>query len=128
MASSRLSSTKGQLTYDEVSRSSKVPRPSEDPGSAGPTYSKLLNHRSAGNVLGFAHPLTRRPILAGFGALLAPEGRAVVGFGSGRGYDFEDFFADVEAVGLHREQTFSTWDLRRFDHASGFVVAVLGRA
>lgn len=79
----------------------------------------------AGNVLGFAHPLTRRPILAGFRDRLTPEGRAVVGFGAGRGYAFDDFFADVAAVGLTREQTFSTWDLRPFGPAANFVVAVL---
>ena len=80
----------------------------------------------AGNVLGFAHPLTRRPILAGFGARLAPQGRAVVGFGAGRGYDFEEFFTDIDASGLVREQTFSTWDLRPYAAGAGFVVAVLG--
>ena len=51
----------------------------------------------------------------------------MVGFGAGRGYAFEDFFADVEAVGLRPEQTFSTWDLRPFSEESGFVVAVLVR-
>lgn len=68
----------------------------------------------AGNVLGFLHPDTRRPVLAGFAARLAEGGRAVVGFGAGRGYAFDDFFTDVEASGLVREQTFSTWDLRPF--------------
>ena len=81
----------------------------------------------AGNVLGFVHPDTRRPVLAGFAARLNQDGRAVVGFGAGRGYAFEDFFTDVEAVGLRREQTFSTWDLRPFSEESGFVVAVLVR-
>ncbi|MFT3970905.1 MAG: class I SAM-dependent methyltransferase [Micropruina sp.] len=82
----------------------------------------------AGNVLGFLHPDTRRPVLAGFAARLADDGRAVVGFGAGRGYAFDDFFADIEASGLVREQTFSTWDLRPFDVHGSFVVAVLGRA
>ena len=82
----------------------------------------------AGNVLGFLHPDTRRPVLAGFAERLAEEGRAVVGFGAGRGYAFDDFFADVAEVGLVREQTFSTWDLRPFTAESGFVVAVLGLA
>ncbi|MFT3860500.1 class I SAM-dependent methyltransferase [Micropruina sp.] len=82
----------------------------------------------AGNVLGFVHPDTRRPILAGFAARLADGGRVVAGFGAGRGYHFADFFADAEAVGLVREQTFSTWDLRPFAADSGFVVAVLGLA
>jgi SAM-dependent methyltransferase len=81
----------------------------------------------AGNVLGFVHPLTRRPILTGFRDRLTPEGRAVVGFGAGRGYDFGDFFADIEAAGLGREQTFSTWDLRPWRADANFVVAVLTR-
>ena len=80
---------------------------------------------SAGNVMGFLHPATRRPVLAGFGDRLAPAGRGVVGFGAGRGYDFDDFFADVDAVGLTREQTFATWDLRPFTDQANFVVAVL---
>ncbi len=79
----------------------------------------------AGNVMGFVHPDTRRPILAGMAALLNPDGRAVVGFGAGRGYAFDDFFDDVDAVGLRPEQTFSTWDLRPFSPDSSFVVAVL---
>ncbi len=82
----------------------------------------------AGNVLGFLHPDTRRPVLTAFGERLATQGRAVVGFGAGRGYAFDDFFADVEAAGLVREQTFSTWDLRPFGPDAGFVVAVLGHA
>ena len=81
-----------------------------------------------GDLSDFALPLTRRPILAAFAARLAAEGRAVVGFGSGRGYDFDEFFADVDAVGLRREQTFSTWDLRPYAPGAGFVVAVLGRS
>ncbi|MFT4218345.1 MAG: class I SAM-dependent methyltransferase [Micropruina sp.] len=81
----------------------------------------------AGNVLGFLHPEARRPVLAGFADRLADGGRAVVGFGAGRGYLFDDFFADVEASGLGREQTFATWDLRPFTPEAGFVVAVLGR-
>ena len=43
-------------------------------------------------------------------------------------FAFDDFFADVDAVGLTREQTFSTWDLRPFTPDAGFVVAVLTRA
>lgn len=82
----------------------------------------------AGNVVGFIHPQTRRPVLSGFADRLNPDGRAVVGFGAGRGYEFEDFFADVEAVGLRREQTFGTWDLRPFGPDANFVVAVLVRA
>ncbi|MEZ5127443.1 MAG: class I SAM-dependent methyltransferase [Micropruina glycogenica] len=94
----------------------------ELPSDGPQTFDAIL---CAGNVMGFLHPATRRPVLAGFGDRLAPAGRGVVGFGAGRGYDFDDFFADVDAVGLTREQTFATWDLRPFTDQANFVVAVL---
>ncbi len=81
----------------------------------------------AGNVLGFVHPDTRRPILANLRAVLAPSGRLVCGFGAGRGYAFDDFFADAKAVGLTRDSAFSTWDLRPYADSSDFLVAVLSR-
>ncbi len=92
------------------------------PAEAPQAFDAIL---CAGNVLGFLHPATRGPVLAGFRDRLAPAGRAVVGFGAGRGYDFSDFFDDVAAVGLHRDLTFSTWDLRPFSDRANFVVALL---
>lgn len=82
----------------------------------------------AGNVMAFLHPATRVPALAGMAALLAASGRAVIGFGAGRGYGFEEFFADAAAAGLTVQSTFSTWDLRPFTPGADFVVAILGRA
>jgi hypothetical protein len=59
-------------------------------------------------------------------AHLAPDGRIVVGFGAERGYEFDDFFADVASVGLRDDLRLSTWDLRPFDDASSsFLVAIL---
>lgn len=81
---------------------------------------------SAGNVMTFLAPATRRDVLARLAAHLAPEGRLVIGFGGGRGYDFDEFFSDVAAVGLQPEVTLSSWDLRPFDATSTFLVAVLG--
>lgn len=81
----------------------------------------------AGNVMTFLAQSTRLPVLQNFGTVLADEGRAVLGFGGGRGYDFGQFFADVEEAGLVVEQKFSTWDLRRFTDESNFLVAVLGK-
>lgn len=81
----------------------------------------------AGNVMGFLHPQTRVPVLAGFASRLSPSGRAVVGFGAGRGYEFAEFFADVEAAGLTLQLALSTWDLRPFAADSDFLVAVCGR-
>ncbi|MDO5535002.1 MAG: class I SAM-dependent methyltransferase, partial [Propionibacteriaceae bacterium] len=66
---------------------------------------------SAGNVMGFLHPDTRRDVLANIAGWLKPEGRAVIGYGAGRGYDFDDFVKDAASSGLLLKQAFSTWDL-----------------
>ncbi len=57
--------------------------------------------------------------------MLADNGRAVIGFGAGRGYDFDEFLADAASAGLVLEQRFATWDLRPFTPDAGFQVAVL---
>ncbi|MFC8047836.1 class I SAM-dependent methyltransferase [Nocardia sp. NPDC057353] len=82
----------------------------------------------AGNVLTFVAPQTRTAVLAGFARHLAPSGRAVVGFGAGRNYAFDDFLADAAASGLSPDLLLSTWDLRPFGPDSEFLVAVLSRA
>lgn len=82
----------------------------------------------AGNVMAFVAPSTRRLVLERMAAHLAGDGRLVVGFGSGRGYDFGDFFGDVEAAGLRVDVRASTWDLRRFVDDSEFLVALLSRS
>lgn len=82
----------------------------------------------AGNVMGFLAPSTRVDVLRRFAAHLAPDGRAIIGFGAGRGYEFADFFADAEEAGLKLHIPLSTWDLRPFDADSTFLVAILGRA
>lgn len=81
----------------------------------------------AGNVMTFLAPDTRRSVLSRLAAHLAPQGRIAVGFGAGRGYLFEDFLADADAVGLIVHNRLSTWDLRPHDASSDFLVAVLGR-
>lgn len=80
----------------------------------------------AGNVLPFLAPSTRRDVLANLRDQLRGDGRVAVGFGAGRGYDFEEFRADVDQVGLVWELELSTWDLRPLTEASDFLVAVLG--
>jgi SAM-dependent methyltransferase len=82
----------------------------------------------AGNVMTFLHPETRVPVLAGFASRLAPTGRAVVGFGAGRGYGFADFLADATSAGLALESRFATWDLRPFTPDADFQVALFTRA
>lgn len=89
---------------------------------AGETFDVVV---CAGNVMTFLAPRTEVEVLRRFAAHLAPGGRAVVGFGAGRGYAFETFFADVAAAGLRVEAKFSTWDLRPFDEGSDFLVAIL---
>lgn len=83
---------------------------------------------SAGNVMAFLDPATRREVLRRLGAHLADTGRLVIGFGADRDYPFEDFFADVADAGLRVEQHFATWDLRPFSDESAFLVAVLAPA
>ncbi|GAB49721.1 class I SAM-dependent methyltransferase [Mobilicoccus pelagius] len=82
----------------------------------------------AGNVVTFAAPGTQVEILRRFAAHLAPQGRAVVGFGAGRGYDFDQFFRDATRAGLAVDLRLASWDLRPFTDDSGFLVAVLRHA
>lgn len=82
----------------------------------------------AGNVMTFLAEGTEVDVLRRFAAHLAPGGRAVVGFGAGRGYPFPAFFADVERAGLRLDVALATWDLHPFDPTSDFLVAVLSRA
>lgn len=81
----------------------------------------------AGNVMTFLAPGTEVEVLRRMGTHLAPDGRAVVGFGAGRGYPFAAFFADVEAAGLRLDLALATWDLRPFTPDADFLVAVLTR-
>jgi SAM-dependent methyltransferase len=80
----------------------------------------------AGNVMTFLAPGTRRDVLANLGGQLRGDGRIVVGFGAGRGYDFEEFRADADLVGLARELELGAWDLRPLTEDSDFLVAVRG--
>ena len=79
----------------------------------------------AGNVMPFLAPSTRPGVLGRLAAHLRPEGRIAVGFGSGRDYEFDDFFSDVDAAGLVPDVLLSTWDIRAFTADSEFLVAVL---
>lgn len=82
---------------------------------------------SAGNVMTFLAPSTRAEVLARLQAHLAVEGRAVIGFGAGRDYDFTEFFDDAAGAGLVPNLLLSTWDLRPWREDSEFLVAVLRR-
>jgi SAM-dependent methyltransferase len=80
---------------------------------------------SAGNVMTFVAPSTRVAVLARLRAHLAGDGRAVIGFGAGRDYEFPQFFDDMAEAGLTPELLLSTWDLRPFTDESDFLVALL---
>jgi SAM-dependent methyltransferase len=82
----------------------------------------------AGNVMTFLAPSTRREVLRRFRRHLRPDGRAAIGFGAGRGYDFDDFLPDARATGWTPDLLLATWDLRPFTPEADFLVALLRRA
>ena len=79
----------------------------------------------AGNVMTFLADDTRVAVLETMAAHLATDGRAAIGFGADREYDFDEFRADVAAAGLAIELELSTWDIRPFRADSDFLVAIL---
>ena len=79
----------------------------------------------AGNVMTFLAPSTRGAVLGRLRAHLRPDGRAVIGFGAGRGYGFDDFLADAAEARWAPDLLLSTWDLRPFTPDADFLVAVL---
>lgn len=81
----------------------------------------------AGNVMTFLAPSTRVEVLRRFASHLAEDGRAVIGFGAGRGYPFPEFFDDAAVAGLEPQVRLSSWDLRPFTQNSEFLVAVLSK-
>lgn len=82
----------------------------------------------AGNVLPFLAPSTRGEVLKRLHQHLAPGGRLAVGFGAGRGYEFDEFFRDAAEAGLTPDLTLSTWDLRPLTEDSDFLVSLLRSA
>ncbi|CRZ14291.1 type 12 methyltransferase [Mycolicibacterium neworleansense] len=80
---------------------------------------------SAGNVMTFLAPSTRVQVLTRLRAHLADGGRAVIGFGAGREYEFDQFLDDAATGGFTPDLLLSTWDLRPFTEDSDFLVAIL---
>ncbi len=77
-----------------------------------------------GNVMILSAPDSERAVLSRLAALLAPEGRMLVGFAltagpNSREYPAEEFLDDVAAVGLAVESRHATYDLRPFDPGTG---------
>jgi SAM-dependent methyltransferase len=79
----------------------------------------------AGNVMTFLAPATRREVLVRLRRHVRPDGRVVIGFGAGRGYDFGTFLADATHAGLVEDLLLSSWELRPFTAGSDFLVAIL---
>jgi SAM-dependent methyltransferase len=77
-----------------------------------------------GNVMPFLAPGTRRHVLRRLRAHVRVGGRVVIGFGAGRGYEYDEFFADAAAAGLTLEVSLGTWDVRPFTPGSDFLVAL----
>lgn len=82
---------------------------------------------SAGNVMTFLAPSTRKMVLANVHHHLAENGRLVIGFGAGRGYEFADFRSDAAEAGLVPSLELGTWDLRPSTAAADFLVCIMGR-
>jgi SAM-dependent methyltransferase len=80
---------------------------------------------SAGNVMAFLAPSTRREVLRRLRLHVADDGRAAIGFAAGRGYEFDDFLEDARSAGWEPDLLLSTWDLRPYRQDSRFLVAVL---
>ena len=79
----------------------------------------------AGNVMTFLAPSTRREVLRRLRAHVAPDGRAAIGFGAGRGYDFDEFLDDARSAGWEPDLLLATWDLRPLRPDSDFLVTIL---
>jgi SAM-dependent methyltransferase len=85
-----------------------------------------------GNVMILLAPDTERDALRALAAVLAPEGRLLVGFalsgapaGTSRSYPVVEFVDDCAHAGLVVESRFASYDLLPFTDASTYVVHVL---
>jgi SAM-dependent methyltransferase len=88
-----------------------------------------------GNVMILLAPDTERTVLANLAAVLAPEGRMLVGYHlsggpapTSRDYPVAEFATDYAAVGLEVEQRYSSYDLRPFTDDAEYAVHVLRHA
>jgi 2-polyprenyl-3-methyl-5-hydroxy-6-metoxy-1,4-benzoquinol methylase len=81
----------------------------------------------AGNVMIYVAPDTEESVLTSIAAHLKPEGVAVFGFATGRGYALEDFDRHAERAGLTVEHRFATWSLAPWRDDADFAVTVLRR-
>ncbi|MCX2755966.1 class I SAM-dependent methyltransferase [Gordonia sp. 4N] len=80
---------------------------------------------SAGNVMAFLAPSTRVTVLERLRAHLRNDGRAVIGFGAGRDYAFDEFLDNAATAGFAQDLLLESWDVRPLTDKSEFLVAVL---
>lgn len=80
---------------------------------------------SAGNVMTFLAPSTRTDVLGRLCSHLRDDGRAVIGFGAGRDYEYAEFFDDAARAGFAQDLLLSSWSLRPYTVGSDFLVAIL---
>lgn len=81
----------------------------------------------AGNVMTFLAPGSEKVVLGRLYAHVRPDGVAVIGFGTGRGYELMDFDSHFTESGFRLEHRFATWDLRPWQPDADFAVSVLRR-
>lgn len=79
----------------------------------------------AGNVLAFVAEGTEPLVLQRLAAHLVPDGLAVIGLGTDRGYPLPTLDADAASAGFVLEHRFATWDLRPWHEGADFAVTVL---
>lgn len=90
-----------------------------------PAYDVIV---SAGNVMHFVADGTEEAIVANLAALLAPRGRLVVGFATGRAFTHDRLDEHAAGSRLVREHRFADWELRPFHRGSDWAVSVYSRA
>src|SRR4051794_9234663 len=88
-----------------------------------------------GNVMILLAPDTEQTVLVNLAAVLAPDGRMLVGYnltgapcGNSRDYPLREFLADCAAAGLEVEHRFATYDLQPVTEQSEYAVHVLRHA
>lgn len=82
----------------------------------------------AGNVPLFTPPGTQAALMAGGARHVAPDGRFVIGFQLGRGYELAEFDEHCADAGLELDRRFATWARDPFLGDGSYAVSVFRRA
>lgn len=81
----------------------------------------------AGNVMLFVAEDTESSVVANLSSVLAPGGRVVFGFFTGRDFSHDDLDRAARRAGLEREHRFADWELRPFGADDDWAVSVYAR-